>query len=130
MKIEKVRVPDELYQQLVEMAGALELKVYETDTGCRVFVSREPVAGAGKDYRWHLSMSGPGRLPTWAELGQARDELLPEDAFMCIPHPPRAYWLNYNPNVLHLWQFSDSSLRDQFMFEGREAQRAGFGRPS
>lgn len=79
--------------------------------------------------RWHLSVSHVSRIPTWEELGLARDALLPEAAFLCVPFPPRRYWLNYDRRVLHLWAFNDSELQEQFKWEGEAAQRDGFGTP-
>jgi hypothetical protein len=80
--------------------------------------------------RWHLSVSHRDRIPTWAELGFARDSLLPEGVWLAIWHPPRKHWLNYDHRVLHLWESRDPELIEQFQFEGEEAQRAGYGRPS
>ena len=80
--------------------------------------------------RWHLSVSHRDRVPTWGELGRARDALLPPDAWLMIAHPPRKYWLNYDPRVLHMWEFRDYGLIRQFMVEGMEAQACGYGAPS
>lgn len=80
--------------------------------------------------RWHMSVSHRDRMPTWGELGFARDELLPEDVFLCVPHPPRRYWMNLNHRVLHLWEMKDDELREQFRWEGSEAQGMGIGEPS
>jgi hypothetical protein len=79
--------------------------------------------------RWHLSVSHRDRIPTWGELGYARDTLLPADVWLMIAHPPRAYWLNYDSRVLHLWEFDDHVLIEQFKFEGEHAQAEGFGTP-
>jgi hypothetical protein len=80
--------------------------------------------------RWHLSVAHRDRVPTWGELGFARDTLLPADVWMMVPHPPRKYLLNINDRVLHLWEFQDAVLKEQFMFEGELAQRTGFGVPN
>lgn len=79
--------------------------------------------------RWHLSVSHADRVPTWGEVGEARDALLPTDVWMMIPHPPRKYWLNLNPRVLHLWEFRDALLIKQFCWEGEAAQAIGAGSP-
>jgi hypothetical protein len=79
--------------------------------------------------RWHLSVSHVDRVPTWGELGFARDHLLPADAWMMIAHPPRKYWLNYDRRVLHLWEFRDQELIEQFRWEGEQAQAMGCGTP-
>lgn len=80
--------------------------------------------------RWHLSVSHRDRIPTWAEVGFARDHLLPEDVWLMVAHPPREYWLNFDHRVLHLWEFDDPVLIEQFKVEGEAAQRLGHGRPS
>lgn len=79
--------------------------------------------------RWHLSVAHRDRIPTWGELGYARDHLLPADVWLMIAHPPREYWLNFNSRVLHLWEFRDAELIEQFKFEGEYAQKLGFGTP-
>ena len=82
------------------------------------------------DPRWHLSVSHQDRIPTWEELGMARDALMPADMHFCLPHPPRRFWLNYNHRVLHLWEMDDETLTQHFEWEGKLAQEAGFGEPS
>jgi hypothetical protein len=79
--------------------------------------------------RHHLSVSHRDRIPTWEELGFARDSLLPADLWLMIAHPPRKYWLNYNSRVLHLWEFNDPLLIGEFKAEGELAQRLGYGVP-
>ena len=80
--------------------------------------------------RWHMSVSHRDRIPTWTELGDARDALLPPDLFFMLPHPPRRYWLNLDHRVLHLWEMNDPKLVEQFRWEGEQAQAAGYGTPT
>lgn len=80
--------------------------------------------------RWHLSVSHETRIPTWEEIGKARDDLLPEDIWLMVPHPPRSVWFNLNERVLHLWEFRDPTLQAIFQEEGERAQRGGFGTPT
>ncbi len=75
--------------------------------------------------RWHMSVSHRDRVPTWGELGEARDALLPADLHFMVPHPPRRYWLNYDRRVLHLWEMRDREMAEQFVWEGEEAKRHG-----
>lgn len=70
--------------------------------------------------RWHLSVSHRDRVPTWGEIGIARDALLPEEIHFMVPHPPRRYWINYNRKVLHLWEMRDRELITQFEWEGSQ----------
>lgn len=79
--------------------------------------------------RWHLSVAHKDRIPTWGELGFARDHLLPPDVWLMIAHPPREYWLNVNSRVLHFWEFRDAELIEQFKMEGEIAQGLGLGTP-
>ena len=79
--------------------------------------------------RWHLSVSHRERIPTWGELGDARDALLPADTWMMVPHPPRAFWMNANRRVLHLWEFNDDLLIEQFKYEGEYARHMGLNTP-
>ncbi len=79
--------------------------------------------------RWHLSVSHRDRVPTWEELGIARDALLPEDAWLALPWPPRRYWINHNRRVLHLWAFKDPELQEQFKWEGEMAQKLPTNKP-
>lgn len=78
--------------------------------------------------RWHLSVAHRKRVPTWDELGFARDSLLPADVWLMVAHPPRRYWLNYNRRVLHLWQFEDAKLIEQFMFEDEDTRTTRQGK--
>lgn len=94
---------------------------------CRVFVSRDEI-GEGRDVglllpgRWHLSISHPDRYPTWDEIVEARDRLLPDELHFCMGLPPRDFWLSVHPNCLHLWEIRDHALTDQWEFEGRGVQ--------
>lgn len=103
--------------------------------GCSVIVTRELLPGQGRDSRimiprWHLSIAHPRRYPTWDELGEARDRLLPEDGWFCMAHPPREFWANIHPNCLHLWQFDDPVLIEQWRWEGQHVQGTPQGQPS
>lgn len=84
----------------------------------------------GETLRWHLSVSTPVRLPSWEEMGRARDALMPADVFLCIQHPPREFWMNFHPNVLHMMELRDPGLIAQAVSEGMNARRRGFGSPS
>jgi hypothetical protein len=90
-------------------------------------VSRDSVRNGPP--RWHMSVSHRDRIPTWGELGMARDALLPADLHFMVPHPPRRYWLNYDRRVLHLWEMRDPELAEQFEWEGAQAQAEGMGTP-
>lgn len=99
---------------------------------CSVIVSRERVDRDDMVFtkRWHISIAHTRRYPTWDEIGQARDRLIPADVWMCMAHPPREYWLNYHPNCLHLWEIRDRSLIAQWRHEGELARAVGKGTPT
>lgn len=82
-----------------------------------------------EDGRWHLSVSHRSRIPTWGEMGDARDALIPPDVWMMVPHPPRRYWMNLNRYVLHLHEMRDPHLIERFKEEGDLAKRLGYGTP-
>jgi len=51
----------------------------------------------------HLSVAGPGRVPTWAELVSVRDAIFGGAAYAVKVVPPSAEHVNIHPDVLHLW---------------------------
>jgi hypothetical protein len=75
--------------------------------GCCALVGREPVVAG--DYRWHISVSGPGRVPSWEELAAAAHALRP-GVPMAVGIPPRSWWVNVHPHTLHLWELRDEHL--------------------
>lgn len=79
-------------------------------------VGREPV---GKDDpRWHISVQHQDRVPSWEEMVQAAHALRPGIVFV-IGVPPRSWWMNIHPHVLHLWELRDEALIGQWRFEGQ-----------
>lgn len=79
-------------------------------------LSRDGIANDVK--RWHLSVSGNGRVPTWDELANAAHALRPGVAF-AAGVPPRSWWINVHEDVLHLWEIDDPPLLDQWRSERR-----------
>lgn len=63
--------------------------------------------------RWHISCSCEDRVPSWEELVTVAHELRPNVPF-CMGVPPRAWWMNVHPNVLHLWETRDEGLVQQW----------------
>jgi hypothetical protein len=64
--------------------------------------------------RWHISVryGDPGfngRVPSWGELVQTAHELRPGVPFV-VGIPPRSWWLNVHPDVLHLVETRDLAL--------------------
>lgn len=76
-----------------------------------VLLGYEPVSWGAMvpDYRWHISIGGPGRVPRWNEFVAVTHRLRPGVMF-CMPLPPRSFWLNENEYVLHAWELRDENL--------------------
>lgn len=62
------------------------------------------------DSRLHLSVAHRLRLPSWYELTEARDRLLPDDRHFVMAFPPREFWMNLNEFVLHFYETHDRTL--------------------
>lgn len=80
-------------------------------------VGREPVGGVGAP-RWHISVQHRDRVPSWDELVQAAHDLRPGVVFV-LGVPPRSWWLNAHPRVLHLWETTDAGLVDEYRVNAR-----------
>jgi len=65
---------------------------------------------AQEEGRWHLSISHVRRYPRWDEIADARYDLLPDALEMAMVLPPRANYVNLNPNVFHLWEMRDPEM--------------------
>jgi hypothetical protein len=86
------------------------------------FVGREPLAD--DDWRWHISLrygdpGSNGRIPTWEELVCAAHDLRPGVVFV-IGVPPRSWWMNVHPHVLHLHETRDEPLIEQFRVNAQD----------
>jgi hypothetical protein len=71
--------------------------------GCLIFVAQEPFLRDGK-LGWHLSISHPRRLPTYAEMKRARYQFLPNNVDMAQLFPPTEEFVNLHERCLHLWE--------------------------
>jgi hypothetical protein len=72
---------------------------------CSIFVS---VDGG----RHHLSIAHPNRYPTWDEIKEARDYLLPIGKWFIMLLPPPRHYINDHKNCFHLWEMQDSKLKE------------------
>lgn len=77
-------------------AGAVGLRGYMMGE-CRIIVAKEPPR-----MDWHLSISCPDRYPTWDEIADAREELLPGDQTFGMVLPPADQYVNVHDFVFHL----------------------------
>jgi hypothetical protein len=81
-------------------------------------VGREPCGGNESDVRWHVSISHPERVPSWQELVEAAHSCRPGICFS-IGVPPRSWWMNVHPHVLHLWETRDAGLEADYRLNAR-----------
>lgn len=94
----------------------------------RAFVGYEPLEHPhGDQRRWHISVQGPGRVPTWEEVRDAAHELRPGIIFG-LAVVPRSWWINVNEFVLHLWEVKDEPLINSWRREGEHYKTLGIGR--
>ena len=97
---------------------------YAHPDGRTALVGREPVAE--DDWRWHVSVrhgdpGEDGRVPSWEELVSTAHELRPGICF-AVAVPPRSWWINVHPHVLHLWEIRDPYLVEMWRQESRGDQ--------
>lgn len=91
--------------------------------GFTALLNREHCGGHPTDpLRWHLSLSGPGRVPSWEELVDVAHQLRPGVPFV-VGVPPRNLWLNLHPHVLHLWETADEALLTEWRANARAGDR-------
>lgn len=104
----------------IESFEAFDLRGDPLTEPLHAIAGRENIAGPdGKpDWRWHLSLSAEHDVPRWADLVAAAHRLRPGVVFV-VGVPPRSWWLNLHPNVLHLWELKDEELTAQWRAESR-----------
>jgi hypothetical protein len=68
----------------------------------------------------HLSVSRARRLPTWGDLVTARDALGYGDLYFLQQLPPKRYWLNVHPYVLHLLHRIDQHAVPPILWKEQE----------
>jgi hypothetical protein len=101
-------------------------KAYQHPNGLTAFVGREPYGPYDDpDVRWHISVrygnpGANGRIPTWEEIVQTAHELRPGVVFV-IGVPPRSWWMNVHPHVLHLHETRDEPLIQSFHANAMDA---------
>ncbi len=81
-----------------------------------VLTSRDEIEPG--DARWHLSISGEHNVPPWNVMVAIAHAARPGVCFV-IGVPPRSWWLNAHPHVLHLWELKDAALLGQWKAEAQ-----------
>jgi hypothetical protein len=115
----QVPLPDQLRAIWADnMPGQPLPRAFEHRAGLGAIVGREPLVPPDGDLRWHVSVRGKGRVPSWEQLVDAAHELRPGVAF-AVGVPPRSWWMNVHPHVLHLWEVTDQNLLRQWQAERR-----------
>lgn len=67
---------------------------------------------------WHIALAHRDRIPVWEELAACAHDLRPGVPF-ALGVPPRSWWINVHPHVLHLWELRDWPLIEQWKAERR-----------
>ncbi len=57
-------------------------------------------------------------MPPWKVLVAIGHELRPGVPF-CVGVPPKSWWMNIHPHVLHLYEIKDTNLLAQWRAEGQ-----------
>lgn len=76
----------------------------------RILVSQDPTE---EGYLWHMSVSHPDRYPSWDEIMDAREQLLPMDRtfVQILPGDADGEYVNVHEHCLHIWEYP--SRRDR-----------------
>ena len=61
------------------------------------------IASDGEGWE-HVSVSTDRRCPNWDEMCFVKDLFWCDDECVVQFHPPKAEYVNYHPNCLHLWK--------------------------
>ena len=74
------------------------IRCFAGSTGCTAMVGVEPPG------LLHISVSAPGRYPTWDELASARDRFGTPSQRFVMHFPPHDEYVNVHQTTLHLWE--------------------------
>jgi|WetSurMetagenome_2_1015567.scaffolds.fasta_scaffold529384_2 hypothetical protein len=89
-----------------------EVGVFRHRDGLLVLVS----GGLEQDNRrWlHASMSKRQQLPSWSDVREVKDLFIGRDRYAYQVLPPPSHYVNFHPNVLHLWACLDGEPLPDF----------------
>ncbi len=88
--------------------GVIPPKHFRLGEALLAIVGREPTGPDHLD-RWHISVSTPHRIPNWDEMVFTAHSLRHGVPFV-MGVPPRSWWMNIHPHVLHMWETFDANL--------------------
>lgn len=81
-----------------------------------------------EDGNWlHISISRASRLPSWADLVTARDELGYRDWFFMQMLPPARNWLNVHKYTMHLLSRLDRETVPRVLWTQDGADGSAYG---
>lgn len=89
-----------------ETCGMFQIPIRNAKTGITAKLRVVASSGGGWD---HVSVSHPGRVPTWQEMSEVHRIFFPDEAAFQL-HVPLADHINVHPNCLHLWRPQDVAL--------------------
>ena len=101
-------------------------RAFQHNDGRTAMLGREPYGYGDDDWRWHISLrSGDpgidGRPPTWDEMVDTAHALRPGVCFV-VGIPPRSWWMNIHPDVLHLVETKDEAMIESWRHNARGDQ--------
>lgn len=121
----KLSTPRPEFREFYERNGVDAPSVYQNPNGLTALVGHENISTSQRhpDMRWHISVryGDPGvngRTPTWEEMVASAHELRPGVPFV-IGVPPKSWWMNVHPHVLHLYETTDHALLAAWKAERR-----------
>jgi hypothetical protein len=86
------------------LAGAFKLLGPGPESTLLLVLSSGPESN-GNDTGWeHVSVSAERRPPTWTEMCFVKDLFWSETECVIQYHPPKNEYVNFHPNVLHMWK--------------------------
>ena len=125
--------PDPDFSAMWHAANGPDAEVprcYHHACGLTALMGREPIAR--DDIRWHISLryGDPGvngRIPNWDELVRTAHDLRPGIPFS-VGIPPRSWWMNVHPHVLHLYETRDPHMVELWRHQHEAMVEIGAGR--
>ena len=88
----------------------------------QAFLGREYCGGrVGDPLRWHISVRGMKGVPSWEQLAESAHAIRPGIHFVLMI-PPKSWWMNVHPHVLHLWEVNDPALVEEARANARGDQ--------
>ena len=62
-------------------------------------------SGVDSETGWeHVSVSAKNRPPNWGEMCFVKNIFWDEEEMVVQYHPPKSEYVNFHPNVLHMWR--------------------------